>query len=397
MSVSLPPGAGGSTGSSSTPEAQLPVRVLYVDDDRANLVAFRAIAEPHYEVLTARSADEALATLDRVRDIAILITDQRMPGMSGIDLCERARATHPDTVRMLVTAYSDLTAAVSAINRGHVSRYLNKPWNADELLAVLRDAAERYRLSMTVQRLQIRISESERIYALGVLTASIGHELRTPLGIVVTNIEYVRRAIETISSQLEGSGLEDVQAELAEAESALTDAGDGAQRLVEVVDGIGLSARKEPPSRQPVDVAHVLRSVLRLLRGEAQSRARLIVDLGSAPQVVGSPTRIGQVLLNLVLNALQAMPSRPPDSNQVRIALSQRDGKAVLEVSDNGIGIEPTQLKRIFDPFFTTKHKGTGLGLAISRQIVEEMGGKITVESELGVGTRFIVSWPLVS
>lgn len=101
--------------------------VLYVDDDRANLLAFRAMVEPLYEVVTARSGEDALKLLVQLRDVAVLIADQRMPGMSGIDLCEKVRAAHPDTVRMLVTAYSDLSAAISAINRGHVSRYRTSP------------------------------------------------------------------------------------------------------------------------------------------------------------------------------------------------------------------------------------------------------------------------------
>ena len=88
--------------------------VLYVDDDRANLLAFRAIAEPTYEVVVARSGDEALALISQNPDIAVLMADQRMPGMSGIDLCERVQSSHPDIVRMLVTAYSDLQAAIAA-------------------------------------------------------------------------------------------------------------------------------------------------------------------------------------------------------------------------------------------------------------------------------------------
>lgn len=366
--------------------------VLYVDDDRANLLAFRAIAEPQYRVVTARSGEEALKALELQRDIAVLITDQRMPGMSGIDLCERARLSHPDVVRMLVTAYSDLSAAVAAINRGHVSRYLNKPWNADELLATLRDAVERYRLRSAVQRLQLRISESERLSTLGVLTASIGHELRTPLAVVATNVRYIRRALDEMWPKLST----DARAELSEIQAALSDADEGAHRLTEVVDGISLSARGGTPQHEPVELEPVVRSVLRLLRSEAQARGRLLLELRGAPKVAGSATRVGQVVLNLVLNALQALPERPTDINQVRVVLSEESGRAVLAVSDNGIGIEAALLGRVFQPLFTTKPTGTGLGLAITRQIVDEMSGQITVESQPGVGTTFRVSWPLL-
>ena len=381
-------------GETLSPTAEQRAIVLYVDDDRANLLAFRAMAEPQYEVVTARSGEDALKLLGQLREVAVLIADQRMPGMSGIDLCERVRAGHPDVVRMLVTAYSDLTAAIAAINRGHVSRYLHKPWNADELMATLRDAVERYRLSVTVQRMQLRISETERMYALGVLTASIGHELRTPLSIVNSNLRFARRALSELLAhgQLPEAG----RRSLSELEAALVDADDGAQRLMEVVEGISLSARSEPITQQPVDLAHVVRSVLRLIRSEAAPHAQLIVEQAATPQVIGSATRVGQVLLNLLLNALQAMPSRPVSANQVKVRLSEENGRALIEVSDNGTGIDPQNLRRIFDPFFTTKRQGTGLGLAISRQIIEETGGELSVASELGVGTRFTVSWPVV-
>ena len=392
------PGAASLTQTLSPTTEQRAV-VLYVDDDRANLLAFRAMVEPLYEVVTARSGEDALKLLVQLRDVAVLIADQRMPGMSGIDLCEKVRAAHPDTVRMLVTAYSDLSAAISAINRGHVSRYLHKPWNADELLATVRDAVERYRLSTTVQRLQLRIGEAERIYALGVLTASIGHELRTPLSVVSQNVRYARRAIPDLLVELEsGKSLDKVVAELREMDAALVDAEEGAQRLIEVVEGISLSARSEPVAQQPVDLAHVVRSVLRLVRSEAASRAQLVVEQTAAPQVSGSATRVGQVLLNLVLNALQALPARGETSSQaqIKVGVYEVRGQAIIEVSDNGVGIESQNLSRIFDPFFTTKRQGTGLGLAITKQIIGEMGGTIAVSSEVGVGSRFTVSWPVL-
>jgi signal transduction histidine kinase len=368
--------------------------VLYVDDDRANLLAFRAIAEPTYEVMVARSGDEALQLIGQNSDIAVLMADQRMPGMSGIDLCERVQASHPDIVRMLVTAYSDLQAAIAAINRGHVSRYLNKPWNSEELLATLRDAVERYRLKVSVQELQVRISQSERLYALGVLTASIGHEIRTPLSIVSANVQFARKALV---EALRSPALKSAGGALTEVEAALADAEEGAQRLIDIADSILLSSRSEPGDREPVDLSHVLHSVLRLTRSEATHRARLLIAQSAKPRIYGSATRVGQVLLNLVLNALQALPDRPIERNEVKLTLDERDGRAIVEVADNGVGIEPTNLAHIFDPFFTTKKKGTGLGLAISKQIVEEMGGQIHVESRPGQGTRFRISWPLLT
>jgi signal transduction histidine kinase len=382
-----------SAGAGTEPKAV----VLYVDDDRANVLAFRLVAEPRYEVLTAKSAEEALKICQQRPDIAVLLSDQRMPGMSGIELCERTTATHPLTVRMLVTAYSDLNAAVLAINRGQISRYLTKPWNTDELFATLRDAVESYQLRQTVERLQVKIGQAERLYALGVLTASIGHELRTPLGVITSSVEYSRRAVEQWKARLlarkDGPGREDLAC-VDELHAALCDATDGGQRMLEVLDGIQLSVKGEPKDRSPVDVVHVVQSVLRLVRGEIAGRATLTVELLARPTVLGSATRLSQVLLNLILNALQALPPRRTDENRLHIRLTSDQQTLQLSVQDNGIGMSPAQRARIFEPFFTTKDQGTGLGLAICRQIVDELHGEIDLESTQGVGTSFVVRVP---
>lgn len=374
-----------------------PVIVLYVDDDRANLIAFRAMVGDIYQVLTARSGEEALQTLSGRQDIAVLITDQRMPGISGAALCERVRVSHPDTVRMLVTAYSDLSAAIDAINRGHVSRYLRKPWDPDELLTSLREATELHRLTTTVQRLQVRINEAERMYALGVLVAGVGHELRNPLSWVTTNVDFCRRAILNLGPTLVGNPSEgQLSLALRDMDDALRDAEEGATRLRDIVEAISLSSRNQAAlEAEPVDLAHVTRSVARLAQGEARHHGRLQIDIDAAPLVRGSSTRVGQVLLNLVVNAVQALPPRGVDENLVAVTVRVTEEQAVVQVRDNGVGIDPAQLARVFAPFYTTKKRGTGLGLAIVKQIVEEMGGSIGVESQLGQGTCFTVRLPL--
>src|SRR5205085_1818120 len=131
---------------------------------------------------------------------------------------------------------------------------------------------------------------------------------------------------------------------LSEMDAALIDASEGATRVQEIVDGISLSSRNEPPEGQPVDLGHVVRSIARLVQGEAMHRGRLVLSVADVPPIVGAPTRIGQVLLNLVVNALQALPPRQHDENQVTINVFPEDGWACVEVRDNGVGIEPAQL-----------------------------------------------------
>lgn len=364
--------------------------VLYVDDDPANRTAFRLIAGSHFAVLLADSGEEGVRLIEQNPDIAVLLSDQRMAKMNGVSLCEHVHATRPEIVRILVTAYSDLRAAVAAINRGHVSLYLRKPWNPDELLAALHESAERYRLKVMVQKLQAKMAESERMAALGVLGASLGHELRTPISIVSSNLRFMHNALSELAQK---NTLEEPRAALRPVLDALADAEEGADRLSAVLDGILLSARGQPGEKQPVDLCKIVQTVLRLLRHETRHRAQLETIFHKTPLVLGSATQVGQVLLNLLLNALQALGQTT--TGVIRIELDEHDGQAFLAITDNGVGIPPQNLPSLFQPFFTTKPQGTGLGLAIAKRIVEEMAGRIEVQSTQGAGTCFRIVWPV--
>ena len=119
--------------------------ILYVDDDTANLLVLKATCQGEFDVITAASGPEGLAIL-KEREVAVLLVDQRMPGMSGVEVLEIAQELYPETIRILITAYSDLSDAISAINRGKIRRYIRKPWDPGELKAVLRDSVETFQI-----------------------------------------------------------------------------------------------------------------------------------------------------------------------------------------------------------------------------------------------------------
>jgi CheY-like chemotaxis protein/anti-sigma regulatory factor (Ser/Thr protein kinase) len=143
----------------------------------------------------------------------------------------------------------------------------------------------------------------------------------------------------------------------------------------------------------------VLASCIKMVSNELRHRARLVQDIApDLPPVDGNASRIGQVFLNLLVNAAHAVPEGRADANSIRVRAYSEGKGVVVEISDTGVGIPPNVMGRIFDPFFTTKPigQGTGLGLAISHEIVRSLGGSITVESTLGAGTTFRVTLPAV-
>lgn len=370
-------------------------RILYIDDDVGNLEVLRATCEDTFVVDTASAGAEGLALL-RSREYAVLLADQRMPGMTGVEVLERAREIAPDTERILITAYSDITDAIAAINRGHVRRYLRKPWDPDELIATLRDAAEMFENRRRLERLEGQLRESERVYALGVIAAGIAHELRNPVSVLSARISLTRGKLDKVRSAIEavGAGPEAIGA-VDVAHEFLESASKAAEQITEITRGIELGQRRRD-EEQDADLRDVLRQTVRTMRGSLLKKATLELEEGEPAWVRGSPTKLGQITLNLLVNALQALPGdRPRAENRIRVDVAPEAGRVRLTVEDNGPGIPPDVLERVFDPFFTTKVQGgTGLGLPISKRIVEELGGTLEAENAEGGGARFVVRLP---
>jgi len=372
--------------------------VLYVDDDAANLTVLQAACADEFDVVTAESAEVALAIM-RQHEIAVLLVDQRMPGMTGVELFEATREHYPDAVRILITAYSDLTDAINAINRGQVRGYLRKPWEPEHLKATLRDALEVYDTRRKVRELERRLLETERVYSLGVVAASVAHELRSPLTALLTTLDLAEMRLKSMIDGLSSgrSIAPDEVESVKKVGDQISRAKQAVDQITEITSGIELSHRRRDEERT-TDMKEVANLTLRCVRAELLKRAQIQVEIEPGPPVIGSPNKLGQVVMNLLINALQALPDRPRGQNLVSLRLRPAGDFVRLEVEDNGSGIPQDVLVKIFDPFFTTKtHGGTGLGLAISKQIIEEVRGRISVESELGRGTRFCVELPVAA
>ncbi len=180
-------------------------------------------------------------------------------------------------------------------------------------------------------------------------------------------------------------------------DEAVRDTREALVRMRDIVKDVKLFSRPQEDKTEAVDVQRVIESSIRMAWNEIRHRARVVKTYGAVPMVNANESRLGQVLLNLIVNAAQAMSEGHADRNQLRIATrTSDDGRAVIEVSDTGAGISKENLQRIFDPFFTTKPfgVGTGLGLAICHRIVRELSGTIEVESAVGVGTLFRLVLP---
>ena len=249
-------------------------------------------------------------------------------------------------------------------------------------VAALRGRTER--LAMTGRLLQ-----ADRMVAVGTLAAGVAHEINNPLAYVVAALQFVESDLRT---------LEDVPAgRLHEMKQAVSEAREGARRVTDIVRGLKTFSRADEERSGPVELGPVIESAINMALNEVKHRARLVKDFRRTPPVRANEGRLGQVFLNLLINAAQAIPEGRMDENQIRVSTRTDEcGRAVVEVSDTGEGIAPDVARHIFDPFFTTKPVGigTGLGLFICRNIVGSVGGDIEVESHPGSGTVFRVTLP---
>jgi two-component system cell cycle sensor histidine kinase/response regulator CckA len=229
--------------------------------------------------------------------------------------------------------------------------------------------------------------------SLGTLAAGVAHEINNPLSYVLGSLDVGLRELGDLRELLRGRSGE--LAHISDAVAALDSAREGAERVRHIVRDLMDFSRAGGVGSELVDIEAVLDATIRVAWNEIRHRARLVKRYAGLPPVCGDETRLGQVFLNLIVNAAQAIEGEPAD-NEIVISTRREDGSAVIEVSDTGGGIAESQLPRVFDAFFTTKTAGSGvgLGLSICRGILASLGGEISVSSEPRRGTTFRVVLP---
>lgn len=395
--------------STSPPSRHRYPLVLVEDDADTRSLLLRLLTSRGYAV---HAHDGAASALDQLRALPapILVTDKQMPGMTGLELIERVKGMRSDFEAILITAYADVESLTRSLGLG-VFRCVLKPFHNDDVIAAVEGAANRLWLRLDLRartrELEARNQELERMVAhlhgveqqrvlqerlasIGRLAAGVAHEINTPLASIIANLTV-------LAEELAQLGVVPDQHHFDQAQEALGDARQAAERVRVIVRDLKSFSRSDSESIGPVDVRRVVEATINMVWNEIRHRARLVKDFRPAPSVRANDARLGQVVLNLLLNAAQAIPEGNAAENEIRIVTGVEGNRVLLEIRDTGAGIREEILGRVFEPFFTTKPigVGTGLGLSITHGIVTSLGGSITVESEPGKGTTFRVLLPL--
>jgi signal transduction histidine kinase len=387
--------------------------ILVVDDEQDIVDSLYDTLVDKYQMYKATSAKEALEIL-RKHPVDLVISDQRMPETTGVELFAELEKDYPHIGKVLLTGYAELNSVVDAINKGHVDKYISKPWEEDDIIHIVLEVLNT-RLKKAIEerkKLEGQLVQNAKMASLGELVAGIAHEINNPLGFIYANLGNLHKFFQKIIGLIEGfdqlDAPEAVKGAMAEKKEEINyvylkgrvlemieRSKVGAERMKTIIQDMKTFSRLDASKVEDADINKAIDTTLNILVHEHKNRIEIKKDYAQLPPVTCNIAKLNQVFMNMLVNACHAIKEK----GEIGIKTSVEDGMCVMQFSDSGEGIPDDVVEHIFDPFFTTKPpgKGTGLGLSISHGIIEQHKGNISVKSKVGAGTTFTVKIPVVA
>jgi two-component system sensor histidine kinase/response regulator len=317
-------------------EKQEKIKILYVDDEINNLTGFKASFRINYNIMIAVNATDAMEHLNSHPDIRVIFCDQRMPGKTGVQFFEEIRSRYPKPIRILLTGYADIDSVIDSINLGNVFRYVKKPWKDADILAAINEANKFY---VSNSLLAVKNEELQKAYnELDKFSYSVTHDMRGPLLSILGAVE-------------------------------------AAQHMEDITEIRNMLMMMKESVRNLDDFIQSIHDYYNLNRGELEIKE---IDF---KEIVDEQIRIFKY------------QKKYHKDKFVDLKILVENGKAIIEVSDNGVGIDQNYIGDIFNMFFraSSQEVGSGFGLYNVKAAVIKLNGKITVDSEINKGTSFKV------
>jgi len=355
------------------------IKVLYIDDEQNNLVSFKASFRFDYNVFIANNTDEAVSTLRQHPDISVILSDQKMPDKTGVEFFEEIRKEFPNPVRILITGYADIESVISAINRGHVFRYIKKPWSEEDIRSSIDQAHKFY---ITTALLAIKNEELQKAYnELDKFAYSATHDMRGPILSVLGIID--------LSKNTEDVG--EIKSMLDMMENAMMKLDNYIQNLHDYY-----SIRRGEVEIEEVQFQDLSKEVCDIYEVTSKmNNVRFTNNVSQTEAFRSDDVSLKIILNNLLSNAFKYQ-KKGKDGGFVDLAIEVTKGVASIIVKDNGIGIPENSITQIFNMFYraTNEEVGSGFGLYNVKDALGKLGGKIDVASQPGEGTTFTVTIP---
>ena len=382
-----------------------PRKVLFIDDELNIIRSLKRLlySEP-YKCFFAMGGQEALDLLKR-ENIHVIVTDLSMPEMDGLTLLRQVERRYPQIIRLMLTARSDSSSIINAINKGNVYRYILKPWDNMELGLTVRQAIDLFNLQQERKDLLKKLEDHNRLLEkrveertrqllaiqnkaeIGKYASQIVHNMHNPLQAIQAFLD-----LSCFVLSHENPDLKDLNKYLQRINSSIYD-------LEKIIAGILIHVRDETLFKaEQIDINEIVKRELEFfeLNPIYHTKIEKQVDLSDkVPRIPGNPIHIKQIIDNIIKNAIDAMEHS--HKKRLTIRTCMEDKAVSVRISDTGEGISKEDLDKIFSPDFTTKPvgKGTGLGLASVKTMVDAYSGEIRVESKKGKGTTFIIRIPI--
>jgi signal transduction histidine kinase len=353
------------------------IKVLYIDDEQNNLISFKAAFRMHYNVFVAQDVREAIDVLMTHPEIKVIFCDQKMPGMTGVELFEQIKTMFPLPVRVLITGFADMEAVINAINLSHVFRYLKKPWKEEEIFQTVEDAVRYYN---AYSMMEINMQELKSAYKeLDKFAYSVSHDIRGPIAGILTAIDYL----------------------------------DQADKIEEVRDLLGLMRKSLKQLDEYIIAMHEYYNhhkgqvtVSNISFETLAEETKNIYSVFAGANKIAYETQIVQnepfksdvvsiklIINNLLSNAFKYQRKDEPNK-RVKLHIEVKSGLAIITVEDNGIGMEEAVFGKIFDLHYRsdTESQGFGFGLFNMKGALMKLKGQIDVQSKPGIGSTFKVT-----
>jgi signal transduction histidine kinase len=385
--------------------------ILYVDDEENNLIVFKNAFFREYEVHTVLSAEEGLKILEK-NIIHLIITDQKMPGMTGVEFLEKVVETHPETMRLILTAYSDIDFIMRAVNKCGIYRYILKPWDTRELKIIIDKALQNYQLAQDKKHLIVNLEKANRELEGKVVARTqelnfkneeltkinvvkdklftiISHDLKQPLVSLSVFFEILKHLPEDVSRLKLDQFYMKLQANL--------------QDITSLLDNLLFWSQSQMGQShidsKPIRIVELIKRNIDLYQVSAlQKDIKIDFKYSSGdPMVIGDENIINLVMRNLLNNAIKYSRKR----STITVNISSQNGHLAVSVKDRGVGMSKNSIRDIFENEYhnptrgTSNEKGTGLGLKLCKEYLEKQAGNIRLESEKGKGSVVTFTIPL--
>jgi signal transduction histidine kinase len=355
------------------------LKILYIDDEADNLTGFKATFRTEYRILLAENTMQAVEQLQKNPDIRIVFCDQRMPGKTGVEFFEEIRTVFPLPIRILITAYADIEAVISAINRGNIFRYIRKPWIEQDITSAIEEGNKFY---LANSMLQVKNQELQLAYTeLDKFAYSVSHDLRGPLTGILGAIDIAREMNDMTEIKELLMLMEKSVFKLEDYISSMHDYYSSRRGELKIAD-IDFNA-----------VAEELKDVYGIYT--STNKIRFDIKVNQSEPFRTDELVIKMILNNMVTNAIKYQ-KKNFEGKSIDLDISVADAMATIVISDTGIGIPQTHFDEIFNLFSrATSHRaGSGIGLYNVKGALIKLGGNIEVSSVVGEGTVFTITIP---